>query len=206
MNGQGGRMNRICACAAGLLLVLFSISITARAATTGSISGSVLDSSGAAVPQADVTATEVTTNVSYNTKTDNSGSFSFLALPVGEYRLVVTAKGFKRYDQVAIKLNTNDALKFDISLQIGQASETVEVSTAAVQVDTISTASGNVISGSTIESLPLNGRLYTDLLACSQVSRQFPPGRYRGLQIFRPLPRPETYPLAGIEKVRTGSW
>jgi len=165
MNGQGGRMNRICACAAGLLLVLFSISITARAATTGSISGSVLDSSGAAVPQADVTATEVTTNVSYNTKTDNSGSFSFLALPVGEYRLAVTAKGFKSYDQVAIKLNTNDALKFDISLQIGQASETVEVSTAAVQVDTISTASGNVISGSTIESLPLNGRLYTDLLS-----------------------------------------
>ncbi len=158
-------MNRICSRVLAIVLFFLSTSVVSWASTTGSISGSVLDASGAGVPKAELTATEVTTNVSYTTLTENSGAFSFLALPVGEYRITVKAKGFKNYDQLGIKLDTNDALRFDFTLQIGQASESVEVSTAAVQVDTISTASGNVISGNKIESLPLNGRSYTDLLS-----------------------------------------
>ena len=76
----------------------------------------------------------------------------------------VQAAGFKSYEQVGIKLDANDALRLDISLQIGQPSQTVEVSANAVHVDTISTASGDVISDKKMEALPLNGRSYTNLL------------------------------------------
>ena len=157
-------MNRIRLRVALLFLIFLSIDVAAWAGITGSISGSVLDSSGALVPRVQVIATEVTTNVAFKTLTNDSGSYSFLALPVGEYRLEAQAAGFKSYEQVGIKLDANDALRLDISLQIGQPSQTVEVSANAVHVDTISTASGDVISDKKMEALPLNGRNYTNLL------------------------------------------
>src|SRR5580658_8659406 len=117
-------MNRIRLRVASLFLIFLSTNVAAWAGITGSISGSVLDSSGALVPRVQVIATEVTTNVAFKTLTNDSGSYSFLALPVGEYRLEAQATGFKSYQQVGIKLDANDALRLDISLQIGQPSQT----------------------------------------------------------------------------------
>src|SRR6516225_3016289 len=139
-------------------------SLVAWAGITGSISGAVTDPSGAVIPKAEVTVVEINTNVSRTTVADNQGAYSFLDLPVGSYRLEVKAPGFKSYVQTGIALNANDALKIDTVMQLGETSQSVEVSASTVHIETISTQSGDVIGGSKMESLPLNGRNFTDLL------------------------------------------
>jgi hypothetical protein len=146
------------------LAVLLLGAIAAEAGITGSISGTVKDPSGAVVPDAEVSVTEVNTGVGQTTHADSLGTFSFLALPVGRYRLDVKRAGFEAYQQQGIQLDANDALRFDIQLKLGQATQSVQVTTGAVHVETISTQSGDVIGGSKMEALPLNGRNFTDLL------------------------------------------
>jgi carboxypeptidase family protein/TonB-dependent receptor-like protein len=148
----------------GHIAIMLLFSIAAWGSVTGSISGIVTDSSGAVVPKADVTVIEVNTRAIYKATTDSLGAFSFLALSVGQYQLEVKVGGFKSYQQVGIALNANDALGFAVALQVGNVTEHVEVSANAVHVETISTQSGDVIGGKKMESLPLNGRNYTDLL------------------------------------------
>jgi len=148
----------------GLIAGMLVGGVVAWAGITGSISGTVTDASGAVVPKAEVTAVEVNTNVTQMATTDNLGSYSFLALPVGEYKLEVKAAGFRTYQQTGISLKVNDALKIDVALQVGSAAQSVEVSASSQHVETISTQSGDVITGSKTTSLPLNGRNFTDLL------------------------------------------
>src|SRR5215831_11568403 len=148
----------------GVLPLLFFTAASSWAAVNGSIAGLVKDASGAVVPRADVKAVNVETNVTNTTVSDNVGAYAFLSLPVGHYRLEVTAAGFRRYEQTDVTLNTNDELRFDIVLQVGEVSQSVEVATSAVRVETANTQLGDVITGSHMESMPLNGRMFTDLL------------------------------------------
>src|SRR5229473_5318056 len=97
----------------GVLPLLFFTAVSALAAVNGSVAGLVKDASGAVVPRANVKAVNVETNVTSTTVTDNVGSYAFLSLPVGHYRLEVTAAGFQRYEQTDVTLNTNDELRFD---------------------------------------------------------------------------------------------
>jgi hypothetical protein len=83
---------------------------------------------------------------------------------VGRYKLRVKASGFESYEQTGIVLDTNDALRLDVALKLGQVTQSVEVAAAAVHVETANTQLGDVISGTQMESLPLNGRQFTDLL------------------------------------------
>jgi Carboxypeptidase regulatory-like domain len=151
----------------GLLPVSLSLIIgatAARASITGTISGVVTDPSGSVVPRAEVTVTEVSTGVSQAVQTNDDGVYSFLSLPVGGYRLEVKAGGFQTYVRRDIILNTNDKLRFDVVLQVGQVTQQVEVSTSAVHVETVNTQLGDVIKSGSMEALPLNGRMFTDLL------------------------------------------
>jgi hypothetical protein len=130
----------------------------------GSISGTVRDASGGLIPKAQVTITNVNTGVSQTVTTSNLGVYSFLALPVGTYKLVVTKQGFETYQRSDITLNTNDQLRYDVTLQVGQVTQEVRVTTSALHVETANTQLGDVIKSRSMEALPLNGRQYTDLL------------------------------------------
>src|SRR5215471_1825797 len=152
-------MRRSKLCAFLLLLVA-----SAWAAVNGSLSGVARDATGAVVPKADIRATNVDTNVTNIAVTDSLGAYSFLSLPVGRYSLEVKAEGFQRYEQTDITLNTNDELRFDIVLKVGEVTQSIEVATNAVHVETANTQLGDVIAGSHMESMPLNGRMFTDLL------------------------------------------
>ncbi len=147
-----------------LELVLVATGVTAWASVTGTISGVVKDPSGGVIPKAEVTVTNGGTNISQSAQTDDLGAYSFLALPVGRYRLEVKASGFESYRQTDIVLNTNDQLRFDVVLQVGQVTQQVEVTTSAVHVETANTQLGDVVNSRTMEALPLNGREFTDLL------------------------------------------
>ena len=147
-----------------LVLLSLAAAMTANAAVNGSISGFVKDSSGALVQNAEIKVSNLDTNVRQSVLSNAEGLYSFLSLPVGRYRLEVRAKGFDAYIQNDIALNTNDALRFDVSLKVGDLTQTVTVETNAVHVETANTQLGEVIDGSHVTALPLNGRNFTDLL------------------------------------------
>jgi hypothetical protein len=150
-----------------LLTVLFSLFTfqSAIASVTGSISGVVADKSGAMIAGAEVTALSSETGIERALITDQKGFYSFLALPVGTYTLRVRKDGFKEFQQTGIAIDANSAERIDARLQVGGVHEEMTVSSSAVRIETTNTQMGEVIGSAKMESLPLNGRSYTDLLA-----------------------------------------
>jgi hypothetical protein len=123
-----------------------------------SITGTIVDSSDATVVGATVTARHLTTNVTYQSVVNQSGSYTFPALPVGGYEVSVTADGFKRAVRSGIVLEVGDKPSINFRLEIGNVVDTVEVTGAAPLVDTSGSTIGKVVESARIESLPLNGR------------------------------------------------
>ena len=154
----------ICRCFCLCLLVLLG-SASLMADVTGSIQGYVRDSSGAVISGTRVTVTEVATNLNRETTTDSQGAYTFLALPPGRYQIVATITGFRQATLKDIDLKVNDELRFDLTLAVGAAQETVSVEANAVQVQTVSTTLGTTIESPQILAMPLNGRSYLDLLS-----------------------------------------
>jgi hypothetical protein len=159
------RISRLAMC---LGILAFALALltggTLIAGTTASISGTVTDPSGAVIAGATVVATNLDTAVTTTVSTNTQGFYSFQELPLGKYSITVTQAGFKSYVQTGIVLNVNDALVIDVALQVGQATEKVEVLSSALHVDTESTQMGEVITGKEMTDVPLVTRSYTDLL------------------------------------------
>ena len=147
----------------GVLATLL-ISTSLWADVTGSITGVVRDPRQAVVTGAKVQVTNVQTNVSQDTTTGADGSYHFLALSPGSYKITATASGFRAYNATDITLQVNDQLRIDIALQVGAIAETVDVSATAAHVETENTQLGDVIDSKKMLALPLNGRSYLDLL------------------------------------------
>jgi carboxypeptidase family protein len=137
----------------------------AFAVVTASISGTVTDASGLVVSGATVTATDVATGAATTQRTNGQGFYSFQELPLGTYTVDVQQTGFKAYRQTGVVLDVNSALTIDVKLQVGQATDTVEVQSDALHVEAVNTQMGEVIEGKEMTDVPLNGRAYTDLLA-----------------------------------------
>ena len=151
--------------AAFVFAFLSAVPLLRAQTVSGSISGLVSDPSGAVIPGATVTLRNGDTGEVLRTTTNSSGAYGFPVVPVGQnYSLTVEAKGFRTSVQSKIVLLINQSLRLDAKLQIGSAQQTVEVSAQAVQVNTESTALGDVIENRRMLALPLNGRSYIDLL------------------------------------------
>jgi Carboxypeptidase regulatory-like domain len=145
---------------------LLLVSVPLWAATGGSISGVVADQSGALIPGAKLKLVNTAQRTIYQAFSDKQGLYSFPNLPVGRYDLSVEANGFTPQRKTDLTVDTASAIRADISLAVGSQSDTVTVtSEAGAQVETTATNLGEVVSGSQMTALPLNGRSYTDLLA-----------------------------------------
>ncbi len=149
-----------------LLFVLF---LTAGIALlgqtpTGSISGSVADSSGAQIPNATVRIINISTREGRSTITGTAGNYIFPIVAVGEYTLEAEANGFKTERRNGVKLDVNQNGRVDFALQVGSTKETVEVSADVPLVDTVSVQLGETVDRDRIENLPLNGRNVYDLI------------------------------------------
>jgi Carboxypeptidase regulatory-like domain len=148
-----------------LLAACFAASIFAQD-ITGTIEGTVLDPSGAAVPKAKVTVTNTDRNQAVRTlTTDTSGTYSAVLLPIGNYSVKAEATGFKTALQSGIVLNVNDVLKINVTMQVGAVTETVEVSAAATTVELGTAASEGTIDGSQVRELSLATRNYEQLVS-----------------------------------------
>jgi hypothetical protein len=135
------------------------------ASVGGSIAGTVKDPSGRVIPNAEVTLRESTTGISYQTRSDSKGLYTFPVLPVGHYELQVQATGFSGYQRTGVVLDTNAALTLDAGLQVGGVAQTVSVEDNTLHVETTSTQLGQVITGRQMTAVPLDGRSFTDLLS-----------------------------------------
>jgi hypothetical protein len=128
-----------------LLLLAISAALFAQA-DRGSISGTITDSTGAAVPGVALTLKNQATNLTYSTTASASGAYSFLNLPIGMYILTAAAKGFERSEARGIQVQVNQQSRIDIALQIGELTQTVEVQAGAAMIQTESTDVGTVVS------------------------------------------------------------
>ncbi|WP_353065663.1 carboxypeptidase regulatory-like domain-containing protein [Tunturibacter psychrotolerans] len=148
------------------LAFLLSVSTLLHAATGGSISGTVTDQSGAIVMGAALKLVNIAQQTTYQAISDKQGFYIFPNLPVGHYDLIITASGFNTQRRADLTVDTDSAIRVNAALDIGTRSDVVTVtSEAGVQVETVATHLGEVVSGDQMTAIPLNGRSYTDLLA-----------------------------------------
>jgi hypothetical protein len=145
--------------------LLASLAMAVQADTGGSISGTVTDQTGSVVPGTTVSVMNLDTTVQQTTETNANGFYNFTALPIGRYEIEIVREGFKPYKRTGLGIDINSELRADVSLSMGEQSEEVVVSGTAVNVETVDTNLGDVVSGTQIVNLPLNGRSYTDLLS-----------------------------------------
>jgi hypothetical protein len=122
----------------------------------GSITGQVTDTSGAVVPGAQVTVTNVATNTSTSTITDEKGGYTVLYLAPGQYSLSVEITGFKKLVRQGIEVRVGDKLTLDLVLEVGGMTETLSVTASAPLLETTSASAGQVIDGRRISELPLS--------------------------------------------------
>ena len=133
-----------------------------RTQTNGLISGTVTDKSGAAVVGAKVVIANTGGNLTRTTETNADGVYVASALPSGTYNIVVTAKGFQKFEAKGVVLEVAQKARLDIALTVGAVTEEVLVSGENVaQVDTQSSEIGSTITGKQVQELELNGRNFT---------------------------------------------
>ncbi len=150
---------------AGLLAFLLISCLPAWAGPAGSVSGAVVDPSGAVVAGATVVLHDSERGAQQTYTTGNDGSYTFPGLLPGRYQIEIAAPGFKPYLRTGLELGADDALKIDARLGLNSERTTVEVSGESLQVDISSAQMGETISGEKMDAVPLNGRSFTDLLA-----------------------------------------
>ena len=153
-----------------LLMVLFISVVTcgdAWAQVTAQISGTAKDQSGAVLPGVEISVTQTGTGIVREAITNETGSFVLPNLPIGPYRLEASLPGFRTFAQTGIVLQVNASPTVNVVLEVGQVSETIEVSANAALVETRTVGVGSVVENTRILELPLNGRAMIDLVALS---------------------------------------
>jgi hypothetical protein len=146
-------------------LISFALFTANLHAQTGSIQGVVHDSSGAVIRGADITLYGTDPAVSPATITDTEGNFHFSSIALGTYRLEVRAPGFLAYTETVRLGSGTPIVTLSVTLKIDGSSQTVEVTADALAAETTSTQLGESLDTKKIESVPLNGRSFTDLMA-----------------------------------------
>ncbi len=145
------------------LLFLFVLTLSfaagsAHAQSTGSIRGTVNDSTGANVGGAAVTVTSPATGLTRTEQSNDSGLFVFSDLPIGSYAISITKTGFQTQKRAATELLTGQTIGLEVTLTIGSQTETVEVSTDTQQVQTSTSEVASTVDQQQMQDLPLNQR------------------------------------------------
>jgi Carboxypeptidase regulatory-like domain len=163
-------------------ILLFSIQAKSQIAGTGNVQGTVQDSSGAVVPRATVTITDVATQVSHTTRTDSAGVYVFPGLITGTYSLAVVTQGFETYEQTNIVLEIGSSIAINPVLKVGKTETKVEVRAEGLALQTEDASYKQTIDSKDITELPLNSasRQITGLLTISGGSSAAPGNDFTG--------------------------
>jgi hypothetical protein len=164
-----------------LALLLFATSLFSQT-FRGAINGSVTDPAGAVVPAANVKATNPATGVSLSTTTTSDGQFSFQDLPLGSYKISVSAGGFTPATVDNVPVTAGSVYTLPVKMKVGSSTTTVEVSAEALSLDTTTVMQNTIIPTEQVQNIPMNGRDFTQFTAMA-------PGYagYSGAQAFGSL-------------------
>ena len=196
------RLNRWALCFT--ILVATVGNLHAQAGATGSVLGTVTDSSGAVIPHATVVVTNTATGVASRVTTTSVGDFTVLSLIPGEYKVDAEAPGFARAEVGGVTLAVAQQARVDLTLRPGNASATVTVAAHAVELDTDNAAISQLVSSQQVTELPLNGRNFFDLLFIGAGAvetggeQSGHPGAGEAISINGSRPESNSYLLDGI--------
>src|SRR5947208_2711432 len=156
-------MKKLQFCLVAISILLVALGAFAQV-QNGQFTGIVTDPSGAAIPNAKVTVTNIGTNLSVTTTTNQSGLYTARELPIGTYKISAEAKGFKTSSNTNLTLNAGTVQRVDVRMELGQAREVVEVTGEAAAVNTEDSKLVSTVNSTQIANLPLNGRNVYDLM------------------------------------------
>ncbi|MGB7267345.1 MAG: carboxypeptidase-like regulatory domain-containing protein, partial [Terracidiphilus sp.] len=145
------------------LLVGLGVGLSSAQTPTGSVTGLIADSSGAAIGNANVVATNLDTMVTYKATASAGGVYVLPTLPIGRYSIRVTAQGFEGNLRSGVTVAVDQHAELDFTLQTGSVSQTVTVVADAVQLEADTHSIGTVVDAQKIVQLPLNSRTFTNL-------------------------------------------
>ena len=151
----------VCRITLGLLLSI-AVGIV-HAESTGILTGRVVDPSDRAVPAAEILVRNLATLVERTVTTNNEGIYEIPALPVGVYRMQVSAHGFRLYTVESLTTDVARTLVQDVRLNLGDISQEVTVTSQPALIDGATTSVGHVIDSRTVQEIPFNGRYFLDL-------------------------------------------
>ncbi|MBI5086095.1 MAG: TonB-dependent receptor, partial [Acidobacteria bacterium] len=140
-----------------IVLALLALAATAQS-ITGSITGVITDSTGAVIPGATVQVINVDTNIRTSIQTDSGGNYAAALLPRGNYRMEVSAKGFKSLVREGIVLQVQQTARIDMQLAVGEVSESVVVTADAMKLETENATLAKVVDNKIIINMPFNTR------------------------------------------------
>jgi carboxypeptidase family protein len=148
-----------------IVLLVVTLCAAAWAQDTASLTGTITDASGAAIPNAQVSVNSAEHGISRKAASNGSGDFLFGSLPIGSYDVTVSATGFKKYEAKGVVLNVGEKARVNVSLEVGAATtEIVVEGTSVAQVETQSSDLGGTVTGKEISELELNGRDFKQLI------------------------------------------
>ena len=147
-----------------LTFVLLLATFASAQETTGTITGTVRDPSGAVVPGASVTVHNARTGVERRIAANSEGNYIATALPVGTYEVIVERQGFKKVTAEGIQLNVNDRLVVDVTLEVGSLAETATVLANVTVLETETATTSGLVDSKKVAELPLDGRNWAQLI------------------------------------------
>jgi hypothetical protein len=160
------KVSAVFAVAMSVLAILALLASPAKAQSTyGSIVGAVTDASGAVIPGASVTLTNIGTNEKRTFETDAAGNYRFVNLLPANYKLEVEKSGFKHLERDSVVVQVGSTVRIDAALEVGAVTETIEVSAQTPLLNTESASLGQVVEGQQVQQMPLNGRNVVNLIA-----------------------------------------
>src|SRR5437667_215581 len=157
-----------------LLISTCVASTNVWAQATAEISGTARHQSGAVLPGVEIRVMQTETGGIRNSITNETGSYVLPNLPIGPYKLEASLPGFRTYAQTGIVLQVNSNPVINVTLEVGQVAETIEVQANAALVETRSTSIGQVVENTRILELPLNGRQAVELIALAGAATPAP--------------------------------
>ena len=153
------------------ITVVFLVALWPQAASGqtvyGSLAGTVLDSSGAAVPGTTVTLTNLGTSDKRTMESDAAGAYTFVNILPGSYRIDAEKSGFKHFKREPIVMEVGSGLRIDLAMEVGAVTQTIEVTAATPLLQPQTSDLGQVVESRTVTEMPLNGR---NVLSLAQLS------------------------------------
>ena len=194
-------MKAYCCLFLGLFLLA---SIPASAQVQATIVGTVTDPSGAAVPGANITIVNAAKGFTHRYTSNSAGEYTGAGIPIGEYKVEVEAAGFQRLTRSSITLDAGQTLRVDLSLTVGAAAQSVDVSGNVPKVETDSSTISGVITGSQVSQLSIQARNFANLALLVPGAASFATFALEIVQYVAEVKKPDADRLPQYHEAGTG--